>query len=136
MPLPVFYFGKIPACSTALQTGCACGWRTFKKPYLPNYIKNEPFASYVTNPLTFTMDKAYISRYKNKGSVLKNFNKIAKKVTGAQVNGKVLHTPKLHFFGSFMFRTKNYHVGDINLFYMNIRENLEQRIKQFKSATP
>ena len=132
MPLPIFYFTKIAPCNTPTQTGCACGWRTFKAPFVPDYIKNEPFASVVINPLTFTNATGYVSRFKNKGSVLKNFNKVVKNVTGAQINGKVLHTPKLHFMGSFLFKSKNYHVGDINLFYINIRENVALRLANFK----
>jgi hypothetical protein len=33
--------------------------------------------------------------------------------------------------GSFFYWTRNYHIGDINLYYLNIRENVSQRIRMF-----
>jgi hypothetical protein len=38
---------------------------------------------------------------------------------------------KPNVFGKFLFFKKNFHIGDINLFYMNIRENLVTRIGAF-----
>ena len=46
----------------------------------------------------------------------------------AQVHNNILWSSKPKFFGSFLLTTQNYHIADINLFYINIRENLHQRI--------
>lgn len=67
----------------------------------------------------------------NKGGILKNFNKLKKEIVSAEVHGNVLWTSKPKFFGNFLIRTKNYHIGDINLFYMNIREDVKRRIGLF-----
>jgi hypothetical protein len=37
----------------------------------------------------------------------------------------------LQFKGSFFFRKKNYHIGDLNLYYMNVRENAALRVEQY-----
>jgi hypothetical protein len=131
MPIPENYFAEVPACETPVQTSCACSWRTVKSGYLTRYMKKESFNSIVTNPLTFTRAKGLVSRINNKGAVLQKFNTIVPKVAAANVNNKALEVPKLHFFGSIFFRNKNLHIGDINLFYVNIRENVAQRIAAY-----
>jgi hypothetical protein len=43
----------------------------------------------------------------------------------------LLFVKKPKFPWGFLYFTKNYHIGDINLFYINIRENVRQRIGAF-----
>jgi hypothetical protein len=42
---------------------------------------------------------------------------------------------KPRFPGSFLYRIRNYHIGDINLFYLNIRHNVETRLKGYLKET-
>ncbi len=132
-PLPRNYFSAIPVCASPNQTGCFCGWRTYRKEYIPAYIQNETTLSYVTNPLSWDTSRSPISKDKNIGSLLKNFNQIIPHTTGAQVHKGVLWIDRPKFRGSFLFRTKNYHIADLNLFYMNLRKNISDRIDAFKS---
>jgi hypothetical protein len=37
-------------------------------------------------------------------------------------------------FGKLFFTKKNFHIGDINLYYMNIRENVRTRIDSFNKV--
>ena len=115
-------------CEDSLQTGCVCGWRTFRKGYKPDYIKAENGNSLVTNPITWKTDSEYASRKMNKGSVLFKFNKVYKKTTDAKIQDGVVWVNRPKFPWSFLYATKNYHVGDINLYYMEIRTNVETRI--------
>lgn len=132
MPIPVNYFSEIPPCKDSLSTGCFVGWRTYKKDYIDTaYISKEKFKSSVTNPLTWTTTNEYASALLNIGGVLKNFNKLKKGVLDAQVHENILWTCKPKFFGNIFLRSKNYHIGDINLFYANIRENVQTRIKMY-----
>ena len=128
MPLPPQYFSKIKMCEGPGETGCACGWRTFRKGYKPPYVATEKESSLITNPITWKTTTEYASKKMNKGSVLYKFNKSYKKSTDAQIHEGVLWVSRPKFPWSFLYATKNYHVGDINLYYMNIRENVEQRI--------
>ena len=91
----------------------------------------ENFVSAVTNPLTWDTSAEKASRDLNKGGILLNFNKAVPGVASAQVAGGVLWTEKPHFFGNILYTTKNYHIGDYNLYYQNIRENVDQRIRAF-----
>jgi len=134
-PVAKDYFVSIKMCEDSLQTGCICSWRTFKKGFVPSYLKNEDGNSYVTNPLTWTSSTEYASRKLNKGSVLTNFNRLYKQTSDAQVSNGLLYISKPKFPWSFLYFTKNYHIADINLYYINIRENVAQRIKAYYQQT-
>jgi len=129
MPIAYNYFKKIPSCKDSLSTGCYVTWRTFKKGYVdPLYISNETFKSTVVNPLTWKQDTLYAPLNLNIGGVLKNFNKMKTGVVDAQVHENILWASKPKFFGNIFLKGKNYHIGDINLFYNNIRQNVRTRI--------
>lgn len=129
--MPKEYFAKLTMCKDSLQTGCLCSWRTFRKNYVPAWLQTENGNSYATNPLSWTTGEEFVSRKNNKGSILKNFNRIYKQTTDAQISNGLLYTRKPKFPWSFLYFTKNYHVGDINLYYLNLRENINQRIAMY-----
>jgi hypothetical protein len=126
-------FMRIKTCSDTQQTGCVCAWRTFKNNFLPDFVLKEKETSLVNNPLSWTTGNGYAPNSLNEGSVLLNFNKVRKQVTGAQVHDGVLWIGRLHMPGGFLVRRKNFHVGDINIFYLNIRTDVQRRVK---SHTP
>ena len=129
--VPKEYFTSLKMCTDSLQTGCICSWRTFRNGYVPYFLKEENGNSYVTNPLTWTTDSLYAPKKLNKGSVLTKFNKVYKQTTDGQISNGFLYVRKPKFPWSFLYQTKNYHIADINLFYLNIRENIGQRINSF-----
>lgn len=131
MALDPAMYSSIPICSNPNQTGCICAWRTYQTDYKPPFVFKENFVSAVTNPLTWDTSAEKASRDLNKGGILLNFNKAVPRVASAQVAGGVLWTEKPHFFGNILYTTKNYHIGDYNLYYQNIRENVDQRIRAF-----
>lgn len=135
MYLPEGSFSQIKQCQDSLQTGCYCSWRTFKTYYIPPFIEKEQRKSPVTNPLTWNVREEPAARSLNKGAVLTNFNHVYPGAADARIEGSMLwSTP--HFPGSFLFKRKNYHIGDINLFYVNIRENVRTRVHQFVKEHP
>jgi len=139
-PVPVNYFSTLKMCNDSLDTGCLCSWRTYRKGYTPFYLKKNYTSaeylfgqtkSYATNPITWTIGNEYGSKKMNKGSVILNFNKIYKHTTDARIGNGLLYVKKPQFPWSFVYFKKNYHIADINLFYMNIRENVERRINAY-----
>lgn len=133
-PLSNNEFTSIRPCVSPDQTGCLCSWRTYKMGYQAAWVKKEVNAGVqiiVTNPLSWTTDTTFVSRRNNKGSVLTHFNKVYKATTDAQVKNGVLYSKRPTFPGSFLYRTDNYHIGDINLYYVNVRENLATRLQAF-----
>ncbi len=128
-------FAQLVPCNTPGQTGCFVSWRTFKEGYVPDYIQKEASPAFVTNPLTWRTDSTRAGHALNKGSVLRNFNKIIPAVADARIVGSVLWVSGLRFPGAFLLHTSNYHIGDINLFYVNIRQNVAERIEAFLNRT-
>jgi hypothetical protein len=134
MYIPQNTFAELQPCKDSLETGCFVGWRSLRKGYEPGYVQAERTKCYVTNPLTWTNGYEYAPRDLNQGAVLKKFNNIRLHVADAQIHDGVLWLSRPHFPGSFLLPIKNYHIGDINLYYMNIRENVHARVNAFKKA--
>ena len=131
-PVPKEYFSSLKICEDSLQTGCICSWRTLRNNFIPPYLKKENGNSYVTNPLNWTTGSTYASRQMNRGSVLTNFNKVYRHTTDARISNGFLYVRKPKFPWSFLFFTRNYHIADINLYYINLRDNIKARIAAFR----
>ncbi len=131
MIIPKNYFTTLPQCKDSLQTGCFVGWRTYKVGYKPAFIKKENGNSLVNNPLTWVTTDEYAPKGLNRGAVLRKFNEVRPHIADAQVHENVLWIHKPHFPGSFFYRSRSYHIGDINLFYVDIRDNVRARIAAY-----
>lgn len=132
LPVPENYFTSIKPCTDSTATGCFVSWRTFKRGYTePNFIAKENFKAVVINPLSWTRDTLLIPSSKNYGGILLKFNKLVPYTVDANIHNNILWTSKPNIFGKMFFTKKNYHVGDINLFYMNIRQNVKTRINAY-----
>lgn len=129
--IPKKEFVNLKPCTDSTSTGCFAGWRTYRRKYIPNYIKNEPTGSWVTNPLNWSLDSLPVKRNSNSGAILYNFNKIIPHPNGAQIHEDILWIERPRFSGSILYFSKNYHPGDINLFYLNIRRNIKQRVDAY-----
>ncbi|HEY4148383.1 MAG TPA: DUF3089 domain-containing protein [Chitinophagaceae bacterium] len=128
MYIPNNYFTSLPECRDSLQTGCVIGWRTFKEGYEPAFVEKEKGSGWVVNPLTWTTTDEYAPYTLNKGSVLTKFNTVTPHLVGAQIHDDVLWIDKLHTAGGSFVKMKNFHIGDINLFYCNIRDDVRRRV--------
>jgi Protein of unknown function (DUF3089) len=129
MPVQKKAFLTITVCETPEQTGCFCGWRTFKEGGTTRFPMGDKIA--VVNPITWktSTEKSDISLHK--GGVLIGFQASSQNTLSAQIHEGVLWINKPTFKGSFFFRTSNYHIGDYNLFYQNIRKDVERRVGLF-----
>ncbi len=140
MPVRKNYFSVCKPCEEVNENRCFVSWRTFLENSIEEpYLKLEPANSvYVTNPLTWKLDSIQTARKKNKGAVLLKFNTVVKKVCAAKVHNNVLWISKPKFKFSFLVKNKrtNYHIGDINLFYVNIRENVRVRLANYYKQNP
>jgi hypothetical protein len=107
---------------------CYTAWRTFKRGYEP---KQTNPAVVVTNPLLWTLEDTYAPATLNDGAVIRPFEKLRPEAADAQVYGPILWASKPKFPGSWLLMTKNYHIGDMNIYYQNIRENVALRIETY-----
>jgi len=126
-------YEKIPVCSDSLQTGCFVSWRTYRNDFVDSVINRNDSSLAVVNPITWSTNNEIVGREKQKGAILYNFKKVIDNTQGAQAEGNALWVSHPRFPGSFLYTKKNYHAGDINLFYIDIRENVSKRIDAFLS---
>jgi hypothetical protein len=129
-PVPKNAFDNIPPCETPTQTGCVCSWRTWLWGH-SSKADEPPGSILVTNPLVWSTTETYASTELNEGSVLRKFEQVLPGIADAKVEGNILWTHKPKFPGSFFFRRKNYHIGDLNLYYINVRKNASARVEAF-----
>lgn len=132
-PVPETWFKSLKPCDAPDDTGCFCTWRTFERKYgLKKATQKEVVC---TNPVIWTIAPGmYASKSLQKGAVLRKFEVVYPKICDAEVYNGVLLCTKPKFPGSFLLRTKNYHIGDINLYYMDIRENAVLRASKFSGS--
>lgn len=127
---PAGIFKTIPAGESPDQTGCFVSWNTFSRNYIPTYYEDGLNKALCTNPLTWSSSDTYAGYDLNKGGVGPKFNLLAKPAD-AQVHNGLLWIGRLHVRGAALLRTKIWHRADYNLFWMNIRENVAQRIRAY-----
>lgn len=129
-PIPDTFFRHLRPCTTPEQTGCFCTWRTYERHYGLEKAKDNHVVC--TNPLTWTTkEDEHAAATLNKGGVVRPFCAIYPALSDAQVHKGVLLSRKPKFPGSILMRTHNYHPGDLNLYYMNVRENAQLRVQAY-----
>mgnify|MGYP005990650375 CR=1 FL=1 len=109
------------------EIGGFVSWNTRKKGTFPRN-KSVYRGAVTTNPITWNKAKT-TALFQHKGFLYSNGKIYSKALKIQIVDGMVWSTnPKfpMRFFMSFM---KNYHIGDINLFWLDIKENAALRTK-------
>lgn len=124
-------YKQIPICTDSTSTGCFVSWRTYRKDHSDNWANRLDSSIAVVNPITWKTTTDIADKKLQQGAVLYNLNKIYKKTQSAQVEGSALWVSHPRFPGSFLYRKKNYHAGDINLFYIDVRKDATRRIGYF-----
>ncbi|MFI5204822.1 MAG: DUF3089 domain-containing protein [Flavobacteriales bacterium] len=131
-------YATLEPCDSATQTRCYVAWHTMKwdtkLKKLKKRMKNTPGSSSYgkhecVNPLTWKRDTVYAPASLNLGSVPFTFNKVYKGKVDAKCVSTQLWTHKSKLKG--FPKGKNYHVADYGLYYMNIRENVKQRVEEY-----
>ena len=123
---------KIPVCNDAGQTGCYIAWNTFTEEFRQqfNFLGRSDLET--VNPLTWKTSDAVGKSAMHKGAVVNNFNSVKPHVLSAQiVSGKLVITADSESI-DIPDRIENLHVLDINLFYVDIRNNLRTRVAAYK----
>jgi len=129
-PVKRDFFKSLKPCETPEETGCFCSWRTWERRFgLRKAFERDVVC---TNPLTWnTREGEYAPSSENKGAILRTFCVVYPNVSDAEVHKGILLCSKPRFPGSFLFLRKNYHVGDLNLYYYDVRLNVQNRVTAF-----
>jgi len=130
-PIKKDEFKTIQVCQNAEDVNCFCSWRTYKYGKYPDNYKDDNGEVMVTNPLSWTTDETFVPKSENGGGVILDIKEIHPNLADAQVEGEILWTHKPKFPGSFFIWRKNYHIVDLNFFWVNVRRNAELRVQYF-----
>lgn len=127
-------YTNLQECTRPLQNGCICSWRSYEEGTIPLYIQLEQFNSIVTNPLTWDSRIPSAPRGQNLGTTLGDFNIITPKIVSADAKQKVLWVKTEPF--SDKIPTEDFHIADLNLYYMNVRKNVRDRVNAHTVSKP
>ena len=123
-------FGTIPLMTSPNQIGGFVSWNTFKR-----NINKEKFEMWykgkaVVNPVTWNSDKV-ADRKKHKGFLFSN-NKIYSQSFSTHVIDGAIWISTPHFpYRSMAWTMDDYHIGDINLFWEDVKLNSKQRLTEY-----
>lgn len=127
------YFKHIPTGDSANQTGCFMTWNTVRWGQDTTGLYKKYRKAACVNPLTWRRDTFIAESELHSGAVPFHFKKVRPHAVRTRIYGPILwiefmnnsHKKGFYHIGD------NYHVSDVNLFYMNIRENAELRVKTY-----
>lgn len=123
-------FENIKPSKSAEEIGGFVSWNTYARNYLPEYYNDGLRTAVSTNPLTWKLDEEFASKELNKGGVGYKFT-FVRQAADAQNHQGVLWINKPYIRGRFFINIKIWHIADINLFWMNIRENVALRLETY-----
>ena len=114
------------------QTGCYVTWRSYAKGEIPGLVEAEKGNSVCVNPLTWTTSLQPASPELHLG-IMNGFKTIMPHTVGTEIEpkSKILWVDTSILVDEKKARIKNLHIYDYNLFWMNIRQNIKQRIDAY-----
>ena len=122
-------YENLKICSEPDQTGCFVTWMSYREGFAPEGTWHETTES--VNPLTWKLSEEQEVRIDYEGTVVFNPKRIRKRrmaVRIADIGGQVLWVETKAPWFRMM---KNLHIADYGLFYMDIRENVKQRVEAY-----
>lgn len=128
-------FQHIPVCSSPSQTGCVSGWCSWQEGVMPKEYDKWYTDAVVVNPITWRVDGLPSPPTDHQVFIGQKFYKPLERPLIAQAQGGILWVSKPFPF----IPVKNLHVGDFNLFWFNVRENVHLRTQAYlgeKGSSP
>ncbi len=123
-------FESIKPMSKPNETGGFVSWNTYKKNKLPKKYERWYKGKVSSNPVTWNNAKSS-AHEDHKGFLFSN-EKIYTQALKLQVIDGMIWTTLPRFpLRIFLMFKKNYHVGDVNLFWKDIQKNAELRTKSW-----
>jgi hypothetical protein len=124
----------IPQCKKADDCGCFNTWNAV--PWGETLLFRANAKNLLcNNPLSWTTDTTYAPASLNKGGLPRNYKDIDTCIADAKIaqNGLLwVHRPLNKTNKDYLYiKSESFHVLEYSLFYMNIRENVKQRIQTY-----
>lgn len=130
-------FDTLPLCLEPTQTGCLCTWMTYGNGYLPPWLlrkMTEPEFTpvLVTHPVTWNSAELSSEYADHLGVVRPSFRLSKARAMRGQITPEgVLWVDAPKVLGGKVLQRDNWHSGDINLFWVNIHENVVTRTAEW-----
>lgn len=139
-------FKNFPVCENPLQLNCFVSWNTHGNNFYP--YDNEVYKTIVANnPISFTPDNQITKLEDHKGILMPSFFQMFKyrvlnrpigplkiknksKIKAKSDRGS-LQLIELNIPWIKIFEKESFHAGDYNFFWLNIRENLSDRLTNY-----
>lgn len=123
-------FKTIQIMTNPIETGGFVSWNTYKKNQLPKRFDNWFKDKATSNPIAWD-ESLNTTRDDHKGFLYSN-GKIYNKALKIEVIDGLIWTTLPRFpHRLFAIFKKSYHVGDVNLFWLDIQKNSELRVKNW-----
>lgn len=124
-------FDVVPPCDGPDQVGCWNSWMSYGEGYFPDWLDRVEGTPVCTNPVTWRRDEAVSTAAAHRGVVMRNGKCTLPNSIGCYAARGVLQIkpPDMPLGG--LYHRDNWHVGDVNLFWPNIRENARHRAERW-----
>ncbi|TAE54991.1 MAG: DUF3089 domain-containing protein [Bacteroidetes bacterium] len=116
-------FKSLPVCAEPSGTGCVVGWCTWREGCIPKNYDTYYKGAVVVNPISWRYDEALAPESEHKGFLWRDYEKIYSERLFAQAHGGILWVKR----PLAILPQQNYHIGDYNLFWLDIRTNVALR---------
>ncbi len=122
-------YTNLRMCDSASQTGCFLSWMTYREGFFPEWEYH--LETECVNPLTWRRDSVLAPRDANLGAVVMNPRRVYLGKTEARIERSQGELLWVRTRAPWFTLMRNLHVADYGLFYMDIRENVGQRVAAF-----
>lgn len=122
-------FKMLPVADSATQTGAIISYNTFGWEAEPGYIDYR--GAICVNPLSWKTGSEFVSAAAHQGGISSKFEGVKSKLTGCRCSGGMLQIQKPSAKGYTPMTGRNYHLYDYHLFYLDIRNNVRDRINAY-----
>ena len=123
-------FKTIKVMTKPEETGGFVSWNTFKKNTLPKKYEKWYRGKVASNPITWDVSKSTL-RNEHKGFLYSNNKMYSEALKLEVIDGMIWTTLPRFPHRIFAMFKKNYHVGDVNLFWKDIQVNAELRVESW-----
>jgi hypothetical protein len=130
MALPIDSFKTLKPCQQPTDLECIASWATYAPDTEPNWNFDKCI---MVNPLSWTTANDHVKAKHNPGGTLWDF-RLRPRLIDAQIKDHALRVHKPRHPLAWLIRMKNYHVADLNFFYLSVRNNAKLRVHKWWDA--
>jgi hypothetical protein len=126
-PFPESFFSALPICDGPESTGCVVGWNSWREGVIPRNYDTYYLNAVAVSPITWRRDTLPADESLHQGFLWGDYRKMRTAHLYAYAKGGILWVKRALPLAP----TRNYHQGDYNLFWLDIRHNASLRVDAF-----